>query len=247
MSVFVDNLFTFRVLYKLVTPFKDTAAFKLGIIDADGKLLRKSADFTTTEEKDAFTALDRFVFNLKRLLVKLPGGDSKIKNLAAAYFLIKEAHTSVVDDKLISEQLQELANSNIVLVDETAAILEFISLFEDAPVNSTGAAVSSNEPVVRRGKGGRRYAAFNVSPEVMGRFGKGKKKFTKWKDYLNMEDAAEKQIYDYAKKHPKGVLVLKSGESVKAIRYNRHGGGAWHKNKRVKAQPEQMVVEDVII
>lgn len=247
MAVFVDNLFTFRVLYKLVTPFKDTAAFKLGIIDENGKLLRKSSDFTTTEEKDAFTLLDKFVFNLKRLLIKLPGGDAKLKNLAAAYFLIKEAHDSSISDEVLERQLSELIESKIVLIDETAAILEFISLFEDAPVNSTGPAVSSTEPVVRRGKGGRRYAAFNVSPEVLQRFGKGKKKFTKWKDYLNMEDAAEKQIYDYAKKHPKGVLVLKSGESMKALRYNRHGGGAWHKNKRIKARPEQMVVEDVII
>lgn len=244
MSSFVDNLFAFRVLYKLVTPFKDTAAFKLGIIDEKGTLLKKVSELNTSEERDAYSVLDRLVFNLKRLLIKLPGGDSKLKNIAAAYFLIREAQTHDISDTL-EESLRHLTESNITLVEETATLLEFLSLFEDAPVNSTGPAVSSDEPVVRRGKGGRRFASFNVKPEVISRFGKGKKKFSKWKDYLNMEDASEKQIYDYAKKHPRGVLVLRSGEQMKAIRYNRHGGGRWHKQTRNK--PVQMVAEDVII
>ena len=240
----VDNLFAFRVLYKLVTPFKDTAAFKLGIIDEKGTLLKKLSELVTSEEREAYSILDRLVFNLKRLLVKLPGGESKLKNIAAAYFLIKEAQTHDTTDT-IEESLKYLASSNITLVEETATLLEFLSLFEDAPANSTGAAVSTDAPVIRKGKGGRHFASFNVTPEVLTRFGKGKKKFSKWKDYLNMEDSSEKQIYDYAKKHPHGVLVLRSGDQMKAIRYNRHGGGRWHKHYRTK--PVQMVAEDVII
>ena len=243
MSI-VDNMFAFRVLYKLVTPFKDTAAFKLGIIDEKGKLLKKVSTLITSEEREAYSVLNRLVFNLKRLLIKLPGGDAKLKNIAAAYFLIKEAQSHDNTDSL-EESLNYLVNSNITLVEETAILLEFLSLFEDAPANSTGPAVSSDEPVIRRGKGGRHFASFDVKPEVISRFGKGKKKFSKWKDYLNMEDASEKQIYDYAKKYPRGVLVLRNGDQMKAIRYNRHGGGRWHKQTRGN-QPVQMVAEDII-
>ena len=36
----VDLLIAYRVIKLLVTPFKNQAAFKTGIIDADGKVLK---------------------------------------------------------------------------------------------------------------------------------------------------------------------------------------------------------------
>jgi hypothetical protein len=55
MSRTIDNLIAYKVLRMLVTNFTDTEAFKLGIIDAKGKNLRKANTLTTTEEKDAYT------------------------------------------------------------------------------------------------------------------------------------------------------------------------------------------------
>ena len=147
----IDNLIAFRILYMLVTPFKDTQAFKLGVIDEKGNLLKNFKDLTSSQ-KDAYSMLHRLVFNLKRMLSKLPGGDTKLSNVAAAYFLVKEnIDYDEVDLDLLESQLSEISSKGI-LVEEYLTVLNFISLFEDAPVNSTGPAVSTDEPVVRKSR-----------------------------------------------------------------------------------------------
>ena len=66
----IDLFVAYRFLRILTTPWKDQDAFKLGIIDDNGKLLRKANTLTTDEEKKSFTLLHRLVFNLKRILNK---------------------------------------------------------------------------------------------------------------------------------------------------------------------------------
>ena len=46
MGRVIDALVAYRVLKILVTPFKRTKAYELGIIDEKGKVLIKSKDFT---------------------------------------------------------------------------------------------------------------------------------------------------------------------------------------------------------
>jgi hypothetical protein len=147
----IDNLIAFRVLWMLVQPFVETKAFKLGIIDKDGKL-QKKVDELRGEEKEAYNMLVRLVFNLKRLLAKLPGGDNKLKSMAAAYFLVREHYDTEPDLEQLEEELNFLLQNNLILVEETATVMNFVSIFEDAPVNSTGPAVSTDEPVVKKRK-----------------------------------------------------------------------------------------------
>lgn len=85
----VDTIIIFRILKKLTTPWEKTAAYKTGLIDKKGKILVKKKD-RTKEQKKAFTLLDRLVFNLKRLLGKVPGGQTQIGSYVAALALIKE-------------------------------------------------------------------------------------------------------------------------------------------------------------
>ena len=66
----VDLLITYRIVKLMSTDFKDQEAFKFGIIDKDGKVLRKSSKLNTEAERDSYTVLHRFVFNLKRILFK---------------------------------------------------------------------------------------------------------------------------------------------------------------------------------
>jgi hypothetical protein len=148
----IDNLIAFRILYKLVTPFKETKAYKLGIIDENGKLLKKQSQLKTQEEKSAYTLLDRLVFNLKRIIIKLPGGDAKLKNIIAAYFLIKENYGTNPSIESLQEQYAKVVSYDAMLVEETLTVMKFLKLFEDAPANSTGPAVSTDEPVIRKSK-----------------------------------------------------------------------------------------------
>lgn len=90
MAIFqraVDIYYTFRFLRQLVTPWKETKAFKLGLVDENGKVLRKAR---TPEEKDAYTLFFRLVYNIKRLLNKVPFGKTKLASYAAALWLIHE-------------------------------------------------------------------------------------------------------------------------------------------------------------
>ena len=64
----IDLFVTYRFLKLLVTPFDKQDAFKFGIIDIDGKVLRKARSLRLGKEKRAYTLLHRLVFNFKRIL-----------------------------------------------------------------------------------------------------------------------------------------------------------------------------------
>jgi hypothetical protein len=90
MGKFVDSIIAFRILHMLVTNFEDTEAFRLGIIDKNGKELKHMKDLNTVQLRDAYTLLHRLVFRLKRIINKVPIENKKLVSLAAAYALIKE-------------------------------------------------------------------------------------------------------------------------------------------------------------
>jgi hypothetical protein len=93
-----DLLYTFRFLKMLTTPWKETDAFKLGLIDENGKRI-KSEKVDSSDKKMALGPFVRLVFNVKRAIGKLPGGKTTIGSYAAALFLLKE-HYSVSDKNL---------------------------------------------------------------------------------------------------------------------------------------------------
>lgn len=161
MSVVFDNFVALKVLYMLVTPFEKTEAYKLGVIDKDGKLLVKTKD-QTYDQKQAYDYLDRLVFNLKRLLAKVPGGKSMFASLVAALYLVKE-------DKMTASQLEnrfndilnKIIDNDITLVEETIIVEKFLKdIKEDGatvtigaqPTNVTGERVSTDIPVVLKKK-----------------------------------------------------------------------------------------------
>lgn len=61
----IDSIITFLLIKKLITPFTSTEAYKLGLIDLNGKIIKVPE---TDKEKDALTILDRVIIKLKRLL-----------------------------------------------------------------------------------------------------------------------------------------------------------------------------------
>lgn len=93
-----DLYYTYRFLKVLTTPFNETEAFKLGLINAEGQSVRKAK---TAEEKDAYTVFFRLAFNLKRILEKLPFGKSRLSSYAAALFLLRE-NSGMSEDEIKS-------------------------------------------------------------------------------------------------------------------------------------------------
>ena len=127
----IDLFVTYRFIKLLVTPFKDTDAYKLGIIDEDGNRVippkpkigvwnKTPKPLRTSEEKNAYTILHKLVFNIKILFSKVPGLRTKLGTYAAALFLLKDTFKESVDDpdvfekefmKYLKEQGYELDDS----------------------------------------------------------------------------------------------------------------------------------------
>jgi hypothetical protein len=146
MTRIIDNLIAYRILSMIVMPFEETDAYKLGIIDKNGNNLIKTSKLKTSQERDAYTYLNRLVFNIKKILNKLPGGESKTKNLIAALWLVKESYvnkTNVFQEDFI-KLLDDL--DRVTLVEEEIEVNKFLDqLHEDgAPANVTGANVSTD-------------------------------------------------------------------------------------------------------
>ena len=139
-----DLILAYQFIKRLTTPFDKTKAFELGIIDKAGKKLKSPE---TKEENNAYGYYDRMVFNLKKLLEKVPGGKSKFASYAAALFLIKESHTQTEFSE--EEMVQGLYEAMNDIENNTKDQKGFDTLFEDAPANATGSAVAGtgNDPV----------------------------------------------------------------------------------------------------
>ena len=97
----IDLFVAYRFLRILTTPWEQQEAFKLGIIDKDGKLLKKVNQLKTEQEKSSFTLLHRLIFNLKRILHKIPGVRTKIGTYATALYLLKQEYRGEIDDATI--------------------------------------------------------------------------------------------------------------------------------------------------
>ena len=117
----IDLLITYRIMKLLVTPFDKQEAFKYGIIDKQGKVLKPWRTLKGSQEKSSYTMLHRFVFNLKRILQKVGLGGRLGTFAIALATLIREnkefeQHQSLIEstvikylkkEKLYEELLQE--------------------------------------------------------------------------------------------------------------------------------------------
>jgi hypothetical protein len=112
-----DLTYTFRFIRMMVMDWKSWDAYKLGIIDENGKRQR-DVKLDNDEKKSAYTPFIRLAANIKRLVSKVPGGGSKLGSFASALFLIKE-HYNLTDkeltkilDKCNIESLDILSEAN---------------------------------------------------------------------------------------------------------------------------------------
>tara|TARA_R100000008_G_scaffold86572_2_gene80227 strand:- start:31 stop:441 length:411 start_codon:yes stop_codon:yes gene_type:complete len=102
MNRLVNAFVIYKFLKLLVLPFEKTDAYKLGIIDKDGNYLKKQKDLKTSKEKLASNIFTRLVWNIKKILRKIPLGKTTIASLATALYLIREEAEKVgVDGELL--------------------------------------------------------------------------------------------------------------------------------------------------
>lgn len=114
-----DIVYTFRFLTLLVTPFDKTKAYEAGIIDENGKRIKEFDKIKNSEAyRNYYTPFHRLVFNVKRLMGKVPGGKTRLASYVAALYLIKEKYS--VSEKKILKGLKELGiDSTDFMVEES--------------------------------------------------------------------------------------------------------------------------------
>jgi len=224
--------FVYQFIKKLVTPFEKTDAFKLGIIDKDGKILKKRRDLEGSKEKDAYTLSDTLVWNIKKLLGKVPGGKSKIATYGAALFLIKEQSDDYrIDDEELElqffDQFEKMYNEDLEFDPITLKRIKR-ALDEDTPTTTTGGMAYRDMPLdlskppkglIKKKFGG--IDVFGVDPKLFGRSLLGKKKYGRYKSYVG-EDEVGQYITAWARKYPnKPIIVMDSVTGC--MQYLRHG------------------------
>ena len=120
----VDLFVTYRFIKLLTTPFNKTDAYKYGIIDDKGNLIREDnstrvkVELTTSTLKNSYTILHKLVFNIKKIFSKLPLLKSKIGTYAAALFLLKDTFKEHVEDPdMFEKEFMKYLKENKIELD----------------------------------------------------------------------------------------------------------------------------------
>jgi len=231
VSTIGNIYFVYQFLKKLVTPFEKTKAFELGIIDEKGKIIRKRKDLKTKDEKEAYTLSDTLIWNIKKLLGKVPGGQSRIASYAAALFLIKEqqGNYKITDEELelqFFDKFEQMYNNDKLLFDETVLRKITIALNEETPITVSGGIAMRDMPLGKPPKGlvMKKFAGidvFAVDPNIYMKSRFGKKKFDRYKKYVG-EDEVGNYIRLFARKNPKTPIIVMDSSSG-CMQFLRHG------------------------
>jgi|TARA_X000001316_G_C922299_1_gene37361 hypothetical protein len=170
----IDLFVTYRFIRLLTTPFKDTDAYKLGIIDEKGNRVRlpkstkPAVELATTEQKNAYTVLHKLVFNIKKIFDKVPGLRTKLGTYAAALFLLKDTFKESVNDpdvferefiRFLKESGYEFDNE---IAEEVVGFGEVLPKGEYVLVND----ILNKEEEELRAKKGDKVIAYDDEPPI---------------------------------------------------------------------------------
>lgn len=167
MSTVVDLFLVYQFIKRLATKFESWEAFKTGVIDADGNIIIDKKN-RTPEQKASFGKYDLMILKLKKLLAKVPGGNTRLGTYAAALWLIKEQNELPTEQQLVEY---------IHYIKENQDVNQrFETLFEEGIVNAAGSGNIHGIGVGPKGEPG-------VTPDKMKKY---KKK--------NREQAPQKRV-----------------------------------------------------
>ena len=170
----IDLFVTYRFIGLLTTPFTDTDAYKLGIIDEKGNRVRlpkstkPAVELATTEQKNAYTVLHKLVFNIKKIFDKVPGLRTKLGTYAAALFLLKDTFKESVNDpdvferefiRFLKESGYEFDNE---IAEEVVGFGEVLPKGEYVLVND----ILNKEEEELRAKKGDKVIAYDDEPPI---------------------------------------------------------------------------------
>lgn len=128
----VNLWYAYKILRRLSQRWEDTPAYKAGIIDETGKKIVQ--DLSRDQSKE-YTAFDRIVYNIKRVISKVPGSQNPFIRYGTALALLKEEELT---DELL-ETICEAIEADLDLSPDIG---------EDAPVVTVGSGAIDLTPTL---------------------------------------------------------------------------------------------------
>lgn len=153
----VDTFLVYQFIKKLITPFDQTKAFERGLIDQNGNFLKKRKYFSP-DDKKVLGLFDIMIINLKKLIAKIPGGNTRIATIAAALMLLRSDPKKLKEETIVDEMFD--------LEEKLHATIKELELLEDgtAAVNATaGIAGLRPDSIGVPRKAAKKYIAKNIA------------------------------------------------------------------------------------
>lgn len=202
----LDNLYLiFQFIKRLTTPFDKTPAFKRGIIDSKGNVLRPRHTLKVQSDKDAWSWMDILINNLKRLLVKLPHGQQELFSYAMALFLLKQPlsklheashyNESYLSEVILGPQSDKYMSEAIHLVETPSALLT---------EHGVGHMDKTDFPVATFAG----CRVFEVDSDTFKKCRLGKRRYARYEQYVGNDEIGQ-AIREYGRtRHSKKGIIL---------------------------------------
>ena len=155
MASVQDYYLAYQFLKRIITPFEKWDAYRLGVIDKDGKQLIPSNKLTS-EQSNSFGYFDRITAKLKQLLAKVPGGNSQLASYAAAFLLVREHNNekllknTLFFQERFNHQLKNLTEEMVSAVSTMAAGRGDVAGIGVGPAGEPPGKVKTKKKMLRR-------------------------------------------------------------------------------------------------
>ena len=208
----LGNIAAFAFIKSLVTPWEKTEAFKAGLIDENGKKLKK-------DTQGILSYHTKIVFNLKRLLEKIPLIGSKLGTYATALFLLKEKYEFTEESEALLEAFVKEHEAEIIALAESTDDIESevnqMILNEDVATNSisSGDVAQRDIPAAPNCTPDSMFAGhavFNVDQDTYARCRNSKLKYKRWDKFIDKNSELSGRVKGFAQKNPKTSILFKS-------------------------------------
>jgi hypothetical protein len=226
ISKTLDSYYAYKFIYLFTQKWEDTPAFKLGIIDATGKELKKRSQLKTDEEKSAYTKLHKLIYALRRVYENVPFTKTTMGRFATAILLIKEnTQCKNIDDlfkDFLKEQnidipecysLCESSGNDIYLLNNYWNKDDLLGLSTMKEETSTAGIDITDAPpkkkYVPETETFSGATVFSCDPDTFQACTHGKRKFARYSTFVGSDDLGQ-AIREYGLKNPKSSIILKN-------------------------------------
>lgn len=214
MPMILDKYYAFKFIYLLTQKWEETEAFKQGILDKNGKELKRIKKLKTQDEKSAYTRFHKLIYSIKRMLSNVPMAQSTIGRYSTALLLIKEETGYLFDEEFLEvarENVLTESVSHTKIVSLLKSSIEEFSGIGGVDMGAGGLPLNKRKHGLGEDNGDCSFAGdavFDCDSTAFQDSRMGKKKYLKYRTYVGNDKVGER-IRQYGLKHPRKGIVLR--------------------------------------